>query len=111
MLIHRSSNNAGKYERQTGRGDSFYFGANGYPIFNNKSKKVNLLNIVAYTLGIPLTAWAAWLYVGGWKGNLIVGLASAFWLIKLITAVIRLYYEMKEKEIELEEKRARYKKD
>jgi hypothetical protein len=111
MLIHSGNDSQGRYERTGHNNNSFFDGIGGYSLYNDKSKKVNILNLISYILGIPISAWAAWLYIDGWKGNLIWILAALFWAFKLIRAVIKLHFEIKEKNIELEEKRTRYRND
>lgn len=69
------------------------------------------LKIVAYTLGISGTSWLLYFQVGGWKANILWALAGLFWLVQLARALVKLYFEIKDGQIELQEKRARYKKD
>lgn len=111
MLIRGGSDNGSRHERKVDNINGFYYGARGYSIHDYKQKNVNVLNVVSYILGVPLSVWAAWLYIGGWKGTLIWILAGAFWLVKLIRACIKVYFEYKEKQIELREKESRYDKD
>jgi hypothetical protein len=111
MLIHSGNNSQGRYEREGHRNGSFFNGAHGHSIYNDQSKKVNVLNTVAYILGIPLSAWAAWLYIGGWKGNLIWILAASFWVFKLIRAIVKFYFEYRREKFELRKDEEEYIKD
>jgi hypothetical protein len=72
---------------------------------------VTILKIVAYSLGLGGSGWLLYLQVGGWKANALWVLMGGFWLVQTLRACVKLYYEVKEKEIELAEKRRRYDKD
>lgn len=111
MLIHNSNGSAGRHERESGRNDSFLNSIGGYRLYHNKPEKMTVLKIVAYTLGISGTSWLLYFQVGGWKANILWALAGAFWLVQLARACVKLYFEIKEGQIELAEKRDRYKKD
>lgn len=112
MLIRGHNDNTGRYERKSDSNYGFYNGTGSYYLHDHKPKgKVNILNIAAYTLGIPITAWAIWLNIGGWKADILWMLAAAFWLFKLIRAIINLHYEMKDKALNLKEKQKRIDKE
>lgn len=60
-----------------------------------------LLNIFGY----PSTVFFLWF---NWKSDIVFGLIVALWLIKIIRAFVRWHQEYKEREIEIKEKRKRY---
>lgn len=72
---------------------------------------MTLLKVIAYTLGISGTSWLLYFQVGGWKANIIWALVGLVWFVQLIRACVKLYFEIEEKKIELEEKRSRYNQD
>lgn len=111
MLVHNSSNNAGGHEREGGHNNSFFNSIGGYSLYHDKPKKMNALKIVAYSLGISGTGWLLYVRIADWKANILFALAGLFWFVQLIRALVKLYFEIKDGQIELQEKRARYNKD
>lgn len=69
------------------------------------------LKVVAYLLGFTGTGWLFLLNVGGWKAQILWVIIGLWWIVQLIRACMKLYFEFKHEQIELEEKKARYHKD
>lgn len=111
MFIHSRNGSAGRYEREGGHNNGFYNSIGGYRIYHDKPKKMNALKIVAYMLGISGTGWLLYVRIADWKANTLFAMAGLFWFVQLIRACLKLYFEYKDGQIELQEKRERYKKD
>jgi len=82
---------------------------NYFVIDNTKPKKMILLKAVLNGLGVTGTGLLLYNNVLGWRGNFLWVLMGLFWLVQFIRACLKLYFEFKEGQIELEAKRARYK--
>lgn len=72
---------------------------------------MTILKIAAYILGIGGSGWLFYLRIGGWKADALWLILAAFWFVQLCRGIVKLYFEVKERQIELEEKKARYNKD
>lgn len=111
MLIHSDNGSADRHERKNGSDHRFLNGALGHNIHYYKPKEVTTLKIVAYLLGFTGTGWLFLLNIGGWKAQLLWAIIGLWWIVQLARACVKLYFEIKERQIELLEKRDRYKKD
>jgi hypothetical protein len=72
---------------------------------------MTILKIIGNLLGVSGSGWLLYMGVGGWKADALWILMGSYWLVQTLRACVKLYYEVKEKEIELAEKRRRYDKD
>lgn len=111
MLVHRGSDNAGRHEREAGRINGFHHSVTGYSIYNYQPKKMIYLKIVAYMLGLTGTGWLLYFRVGGWKADALWFAMAGFWAVQFLRACMKLWFEYKTEQIELEAKRERYKRD
>lgn len=111
MLIHFSSGDAGRHERESNNRNGFHRSVGGYSIHNYQPKKMTVLKIVAYMLGVSGSGWFLYFRVGGWQANTLWFCMGGFWLVQMLRACLKLYFEYKDGQIELQEKRARYNKD
>lgn len=111
MLIRNSNGFSSGHERKTDNYNGFYSGARGYSIYNYKPTKVTIFKIIGYMMGIGGSGWFLYLRVGGWKADFLWLSMAAFWVVQLCRALVKLYFEYKNSQIELKEKKARYNKD
>lgn len=111
MLVHPGSGSEGRHERKNGGEHRILNSALGYSIHNYQSKEVTTLKIVAYILGFTGTGWLFLLNVGGWKASALWLIMGLWWIVQLLRACVKLYFEIQERKIELKEKAARYNKD
>ena len=81
-------------------------------IDHSKHKKaMTTLKILGYTMGLGGSGWFLYMRVGGWKADALWIILAGYWLVQLARACLKLYFEYKDGQIELQEKRARYNKD
>lgn len=114
MFRNNNGHYRGKSERLVGGRPSVSgsFGSYGIIIDHSKPKKVTtILKIVAYSLGLSGSGWLLYFRIGGWKADALWIILAGFWLVQMARACLKLYFEYKEGQIELAEKRDRYKKD
>lgn len=86
------------------------FGNYSVSIDHPKPKKV-IYKIVAYSLGLSGSGYLLYFNVGGWHASVLWLIMGAFWFVQFLRACLKLYFEYKEGQIEMEAKRDRYKKD
>lgn len=82
-----------------------------YSLSDIKPKKLTILKVAGYSLGVTGSGWLLYFNVGGWKADVLWLVLAAFWFVQTLRACMKLWFEYREGQIELEEKRARYKKD
>jgi hypothetical protein len=111
MLVHFGSDNRDRHERKTNSRNGFHRSARGYNIHNYQPKQMTVLKVVAYMLGVSGSGWFLYMRVGGWKADALWLTMAGFWLVQMLRACLKLYFEYKDGQIELQEKRARYNKD
>jgi hypothetical protein len=70
-----------------------------------------LLKLLLNGLGLTGSGYLLYFDVGGWKGNALWYVMIGYWAVGTIRALVKLYFEIKEGQIELEAKRSRYKND
>lgn len=103
--------NGSKRVVRGGHSVSGTFGNYHLPVDHSSLKKMTILKIVAYTLGFGGSGWLLFLRIGGWKADFLWLSMAGFWLVQLARALVKLYFEIKHEQIELQEKKARYNKD
>jgi hypothetical protein len=103
-----NTRNGSKRLVRSGHSVSGSFGNYHLPIDHSKLTKVIILKALMYAAGATGSGYLLYFRVGGWKADGLWIIMGLFWFVQLLRACAKLYFEIKEGQIELQEKRARY---
>jgi hypothetical protein len=110
---NNNNNNRHKSEYLVGR-RHFVLGNvidNYFTIDHSRPKKMTVFKIIANALGLSGTGYLLYFRVGGWHANVLWIVMAAYWAVQFARACVKLYFEIKESQIELRAKARRYEKD
>lgn len=80
-------------------------------IDHSRPKKMTVAKIIMNALGFTGTGYLLYFQVGGWHANVLWIVMALYWAVQFARACVRLYFEIKEGQIELRAKARRYDKD
>lgn len=76
-----------------------------------KLTKVIILKVALYAFGVGGSGYLLYFNVGGWHAQVLWWIMGAFWVVQVARAVVKLIFEYKDRQLEHQEKKARYNKD
>jgi hypothetical protein len=113
MYRNNNDNNRNGTKHLDRRGHSLFSNAfdNYFTIDNPGAKKMIVIKLIANALGLTGTTYLLYFKIGGWHANVLWIVMAAFWAVQFARACVKLYFEIKEGQIELRAKARRYEKD
>jgi hypothetical protein len=113
MYRNNNDNNRNGTKYLDRRGHSLFSDVvNNYLTIDNPgAKKMIVLKLIANALGLTGTGYLLYFKIGGWHANVLWITMALYWAVQFARACVKLYFEIKEGQIELRAKARRYEKD